>query len=211
MTYVAYHLVRAIQHDYLQAALRQEVGFHDQGVSGSISTQATANGLMIQSGISEKLGLVVQSVTTFVAAFVIAFVAQWKLTLILICIIPASILLGGGVSTYDTINNREVFKVYSDAASYAENILSAMRTVKAFNLQSRTLARYKSYIDMALKLGNKRSKTSGIIFGGQYFVVFAGMGLAFWQGFSMISRGEADLGTVFTYVPPLPCEVGVES
>jgi hypothetical protein len=35
--------------------------------------------------------------------------------------------------------------------------------------------------------------------------------LAFWQGFSMISRGEADLGTVFTYVPPLPCEVGVES
>ncbi|CAN9093099.1 unnamed protein product [Alternaria alternata] len=95
MTYVAYHLVRAIQHDYLQAALRQE------------------------SGISEKLGLVVQSVTTFVAAFVIAFIAQWKLTLILICIIPASVLLVGGVGTYDTINNREVFKVYSDAASYA--------------------------------------------------------------------------------------------
>ncbi|CAN9478437.1 unnamed protein product [Alternaria alternata] len=198
MTYVAYHLVRAIQHDYLQAALRQEVGFHDQGVSGSISTQATANGLMIQSGISEKLGLVVQSVTTFVAAFVIAFIAQWKLTLILICIIPASVLLVGGVGTYDTINNREVFKVYSDAASYAENVLSAMRTVKAFNLQTRTLARYKSYLDIALELGNKRSKTSGIIFGGQYFVVFAGMGLAFWQGFSMISRGETDLGTVFT-------------
>lgn len=86
MTYVAYHLVRAVQHDYLRAALRQEVSYYDQDVSGSISMQATSNGLMIQSGISEKLGLFVQSVSTFVAAFVVAFIAQWKLTLILFCI-----------------------------------------------------------------------------------------------------------------------------
>ncbi|KAL1792258.1 hypothetical protein ACET3X_010009 [Alternaria dauci] len=200
MTYVAYHLVRAVQHDYLQAALRQEVGYYDQGVSGSISTQATANGLMIQSGISEKLGLVVQSVATFVAAFAIAFIAQWKLTLILVCIVPASLLLVGGVGAYDAINNRQVFKIYSDAAGYAENVLSAMRTIKAFSLETKTLAKYNRYLDIALELGNKRSKTSGIIFGGQYFVVFAGMGLAFWQGFRMIAREETDLGTVFTVI-----------
>lgn len=200
MTYVAYHLVRAVQHDYLRAALRQEISYYDQGISGSVSTQATSNGLMIQSGISEKLGLFVQSVATFVAAFVIAFIAQWKLAVILICIVPAIILLVGGVGAYDAINNGQVFKVYADAASYAENIFSAVRTINAFSLQTRTLARYNGYLDMALKLGNKRSKFTGLIFGGQYFVIYAGMGLAFWQGFKMISRGEADLGTVFTYV-----------
>lgn len=211
MTYVAYHLVRAVQHDYLRAALRQEVGYYDQNVSGSISTQATSNGLMIQSGISEKLGLFVQSVVTFVAAFIIAFVAQWKLTLILICIVPAVILLVGGVGTYDAINNGKVFKVYTDAASYAENVLSAVRTIHAFSLQTKTLARYDRYLNTALKLGNKRSKFSGIIFGGQYFVIYAGMGLAFWQGFKMISHGEADLGTVFTYVPHPPREIGFQA
>lgn len=211
MTYVAYHLVRAVQHDYLRAALRQEVGYYDQGVSGSISTQATSNGLMIQSGISEKLGLFVQAVATFIAAFIIAFIAQWKLTLILICIIPAIILLVGGSGAYDAINNGEVFKVYADAASYAENVLSAVRTINAFSLQTRTMARYNRYLEMALKLGNKRSKSSGIIFGGQYFVIYAGMGLAFWQGFKMIPRGEADLGTVFTYVPHPPREIGVQA
>ncbi|KAF2019493.1 multidrug/pheromone exporter [Aaosphaeria arxii CBS 175.79] len=198
MTYVAYHLVRTIQYEYLRAALRQEVSYYDQGVSGSISTQATSNGLMIQSGISEKLGLFVQSVATLVAAFVIAFIAQWKLTLILICIVPAVILLVGGVSAYDAVNNGKVLKVYSDAASYAENILSGIRTVNAFSLQTRILARYNGFLDTALKLGNQRSKFSGIIFGGQYFVIYAGMGLAFLQGFGMITRSEADLGSVFS-------------
>nr|WOF01067.1 leptomycin B resistance protein Pmd1 [Corynespora cassiicola] len=199
-TYVAYHLVKAIQHDYLQAALRQEVGYYDQGISGSISAQATSNGLMIQAGISEKLGLFIQSVATFTTAFVIAFIAQWKLTLILICIIPAIILLVGGVGAYDAINNGKVLKVYADAASYSENVLSGLRTINAFSLQTRTLAKYNVFLDTALKLGNKRSKFSGIMFGGQNFVIYAGMSLAFWQGFKMIARGESDLGNVFTVI-----------
>lgn len=202
MTYVAYHVVRNIQQIYLQSALSQEIGYYDQGVSGSISTQATSNGLLIQSGISEKLGLVVQSISTFVAAFVIAFISQWKLTLILICIIPAILILVGGIGTFDAIINAKLFKIYAEAASYADNLLSGMRTVHAFSLQSRTLAKYDDFLRSALKLGNKKSTFIGILFGGQYFVIYAGMGLSFWQGFDMIARGEADLGSVFTLVYP---------
>jgi ATP-binding cassette subfamily B (MDR/TAP) protein 1 len=203
LTYVAYHLVRNIQRAYLRAALSQEVGYYDRGISGSIATQATSNGLLIQAGISEKLGLFIQSVTTFFAAFVIAFISQWKLTLILICIIPAIILIVGGVSIFDVKINISVFGTYASAASYADNLFSGMRTIHAFSLQSRTLAKYDAFLREALRLGKQRSKFSGIIFGGQYFVIYAGMGLAFWQGFQMIGRGEADLGTVFTSVTPL--------
>lgn len=198
MTYVAYHIVHNIQHAYLRAALSQEVGYYDQGVSGSISTQATSNGLLIQSGISEKLGLFVQSISTFTAAFVIAFISQWKLTLILAGIIPAIVLLVGGVGVFDATINAKLFKTYADAASYADNLFSGIRTVHAFSLQSRTLAKYDEYLRNALKLGKKKSKFVGILFGGQYFVMYAGMALSFWQGFDMIARGEADLGTVFT-------------
>lgn len=162
--------------------------------------QATSNGLMIQSGISEKLGLFVQSVSTFVAAFVVAFIAQWKLTLILFCIIPTVMLIVGGAGAYDFMNNSKLLKVYADAASYSENILGAVGTIKAFSLQTRILKRYDGQLNMALKLGNKRSNCTGIQFGGMYCVIYAGMSLAFWQGFKMIARGKANLGTVFTYV-----------
>jgi ATP-binding cassette subfamily B (MDR/TAP) protein 1 len=44
----------------------------------------------------------------------------------------------------------------------------------------------------------KKSIIYGFLFGGQYFVIYSGMGLAFWQGFGIIGRGEAsDLSQIF--------------
>lgn len=200
MTYVAYHLVRNIQHAHLRAAFSQEIGYYDQGISGSISTQSTSNGVMIQSGVSEKLGLLVQAISTFMAAFVIAFISQWKLTLILVSMIPALLILVGGVGAFDAIINAKLFKTYGDAASYADSLFGGIRTVHAFNLQSKVMAKYDEFLRSALKLGNKKNRFFGVLLGGQHFVIYAGMSLSFWQGFNMIANGDADLGTVFTLV-----------
>ncbi|KAI6896406.1 ATP-binding cassette multidrug transport protein, partial [Hortaea werneckii] len=101
MTYTALRLGRDVRHDYLRSALRQDISFFDHGSAGSISMQATSNGRLIQSGTAEKLGQMIQAATTFIAAFVIAFVSQWKLTLILICIVPALILMVGTAGGMD--------------------------------------------------------------------------------------------------------------
>jgi ATP-binding cassette subfamily B (MDR/TAP) protein 1 len=199
LTYTANHCVRNIQHAYLRAAFSQEIGFYDKGTSGSISMQATSNGKLIQGGIAEKLGLFIQALSTFVAAFVIAFISQWKLTLIVLCIIPAIFIVVGGASVFDSMINTQLFSVYAQAGSYAENVLSGVRTVHAFNLGPRVVATYDSFLQAAYHHGMKKNKLFGLIFGGQYFVIYSGMGLAFWQGFIMLDRGEvSNLGTIFT-------------
>ncbi|KAL4881827.1 P-loop containing nucleoside triphosphate hydrolase protein [Aspergillus karnatakaensis] len=199
LTYVAYHLTRNVRQSYLRAALSQEIAFYDKGGSGSISQQATTNGKLIQSGIAEKLGIVVQAISTFVAAFVIAFVVQWKLTLILIFIVPLLLVVLGGAGGIDAGIEAKILQVYAQAGSYAENILGGVRTLHAFGLRDRVIARYDSYLNDAYSKGMKKNKLYGVVFGGQYFVVYAGMGLAFWQGIAMLDRGEIqDLGTVFT-------------
>ncbi|RSM07717.1 hypothetical protein CDV31_008497 [Fusarium ambrosium] len=204
MTYNAYHFVRNIQRTYLRAAFSQEIGFYDTGSSGSnsagsVSMQATTNGKLIQSGIAEKLGLFIQAISTFVAAFVIAFISQWKLTFIIICIVPTILIVVGGVSIFDAVINNDLFRLYGQAGSYAENVLGATRTIHAFSLRGRVVGKYYSFLQEAYNRGMKKNKLYGVMFGGQYFVIYAGMGLAFWQGFAMMERGEVqDLGTVFT-------------
>lgn len=198
-TYAAYHLTRNVRQRYLRAALSQEIAYYDQGVSGSISQQATTNGKLIQAGIAEKLGIAIQAISTFVTAFIIAFVAQWKLTLILIFIVPTLIIVLGTASGIDAMIETKVLQVYAQAASYAENVLRGMRTVQAFSLRPRVMAKYDSYLWEAYTQGIRKNKLYGIVFGGQYFVVYGAMGLAFWQGIAMLDRGEiSDLGTVFT-------------
>ena len=197
-TYVAYHLTRNVRRTYLRAALSQEIAYYDQGTSGSISQQATTNGKLIQSGIAEKLGIAIQAISTFVTAFVIAFVTQWKLTLILIFMVPTLLFVLGMAGGIDAKIEAGVLQVYAQAGSYAENVLAGIRTVHAFGLRPRVIAKYDSYLQDAYSQGVKKNKLYGIVFGGQYFVAYAGMGLAFWQGIAMIDRGEiSDLGTVF--------------
>lgn len=178
--------------------MSQEIAFYDRGSSGSISQQATTNGKLIQSGIAEKLGIVIQAVATFVAAFVIAFATQWKLTLILLAIVPTLLIVLGASGGIDAGIETKILQIYAQAGSYAENVLGGVRTLQAFSLRTRVLAQYESYLEDAYAHGLKKNKLYGIVFGGQYFVVYAGMGLAFWQGIAMLDRGEiSDLGTVF--------------
>ena len=42
----------------------------------------------IQSGIGEKIGLFLQYVTTFLLGYTVGFVQGWKLTLVLISVVP---------------------------------------------------------------------------------------------------------------------------
>jgi ATP-binding cassette subfamily B (MDR/TAP) protein 1 len=198
-TYVAYHLTRNLREDYLRAAFSQEIAYYDRRLSGSIAQQATSNGKLVQSGISEKLGIVIQSISTFVAAFIIAFVRQWKLTLILIWMIPTLLFLLGGVAGIDARYETKILQIYAQAGSYAENILGGIRTIHAFNLQPRMIAKYDTYLANAYSIGKKKNVLYGVMLGGEYFVVFGATGLAFWQGIKMLSNGEiVALGTVFT-------------
>ncbi|KAF6806884.1 ATP-binding cassette sub-family B member 5 [Colletotrichum sojae] len=198
-TYVAFRLTRNVRQMYIRSALSQEVGFFDQGTAGSISMQATSNGKTIQLGISDKLGVFFQSIATFIAAFILAFITHWKLTLIIFCIVPAVVVVVGVVASMLINVEMRSIRILAQAGTYAESTLGNIRAIKAFNLESRIMRNYCSYLDDARRLGNKKNGMLGVMFGWQYFVIYAGMGLAFWQGVELTARGEADgIATVFT-------------
>ncbi|KAG5801005.1 hypothetical protein H9Q74_014472 [Fusarium xylarioides] len=198
-TFVSFRVTNNIRQSYLRAALSQEISYFDHGTSGSIAMQGASNGKLIQSGIAVKLGLFFVSLTTFIASFIIAFISYWKLTLILICIMPAIMFVIGTMATIDAGIDSKNLRILSQAAQYAETALASIRTIKAFNLEPRIMHRYTSVLDVSRQLCRRKSGVYGVMFAWQYFVIYAGMGLAFWQGIRMIARGEVDgIGTVFT-------------
>ncbi|CAG7945048.1 unnamed protein product [Penicillium olsonii] len=201
LTLAAYRMTRNIRRVYLKAALSQEVAFYDAGTSGSIAMQATSNGKLIQSGVSEKLGLVIQGLSAFISAFVLAFVTQWKLTLITCCIAPAMLLVIGIVSTIEAGIETQILAIQAQAGSFAESILSSSRTVHAFGIRSRLINDFDKFLTASKKLGDKKGPLWGILFSAEYAIIYSGFGLAFWQGIRMLARGEvADSGDIFIVI-----------
>ncbi|KAF7551907.1 hypothetical protein G7Z17_g4685 [Cylindrodendrum hubeiense] len=178
-TLAAYRITRNIRCLYLKAGISQEIAYFDAGIGGSIAMQATSNGKLIQAGISEKLGLVVQGLACFIAAFVLAFITQWKLTLICCCIAPATLIIMGISSTLEALIETDVLKVHAQGGSFAESILSSARNVQAFGLRAKLVRDFDKFLEQAHELGNKKNAILGCMFSAEYFVIFAGMGDVF--------------------------------
>jgi ABC-type multidrug transport system fused ATPase/permease subunit len=79
-------------HARTQAVLRQEVGWFDKNATGELTTRMMADTTLIQEGISDKPSLILQFTSAFITGFVIAFVRSWKLTLVLLSVIPLLVL-----------------------------------------------------------------------------------------------------------------------
>ncbi|KAF9891564.1 hypothetical protein FE257_003575 [Aspergillus nanangensis] len=200
-TYTAHIITRNIRHEYLKSALGQEVAFFDGGTGGSIATQATSNGRMIQGGISEKLGLALQGIAAFITAFIIAFVVQWKLTLICLCIAPATLIVNGIAGGFMGVYENQILEINAKANAFAESVLSSVRTAHAFEIRDRLVDRFDEYLSSAHKIGSKLSVIFGTFFSAEYCIVYLGYALAFWQGIRMLSRGEiVETGGIFTVI-----------
>lgn len=79
---------RRVREAYLAAVLRQNVAFFDKVGAGEITTRIENDTHLLQEGISEKVAISVMHVAMFFAGFAVAFSLNWRLTVVLICIVP---------------------------------------------------------------------------------------------------------------------------
>ncbi|KAK3069898.1 hypothetical protein LTR53_011408 [Teratosphaeriaceae sp. CCFEE 6253] len=192
---------RALRKAFLDALLRQEVWHFDKEGSGSPASQVTMNGSRINQGIAEKLYTLVQGISLFFSAYVVALAVQWKLALIVMSIVPAIFGVIGTCIAVVTPVEARMTQIYSRAAVLAQDAISSIKTIHAFGAQQKIVSRYDVFLEEAHKEGNKKSLIFGIIFSTQTFFVMSGTALAFWQGFRMFRSGEIEsVGTVFTVV-----------
>ncbi|KAF2258210.1 multidrug resistance protein 1 [Lojkania enalia] len=197
----AIRTTKALRIDFLEHTLRQNIAFFDGPGTGSVTAQATTNGNNVNTGISEKLTLTIQGISTFVSAFVIAFAVQWKLAFITISIVPTIIVVTGVCVGIDTKQESAMNAIYGKAGQLAEEVFSTMRTVHSFWLNPLISRKYDAYLAKAMKVGMKKSPNYAVLFSTEFFCVYSGYGLAFWQGIRMYTSGEiTESGDVFTVI-----------
>lgn len=153
--YVGEHIAQKVREHYLAAMLRQNIAFFDKLGAGEITTRITADTNTIQDGISEKVGLTLTAIATFVSAFVIGFIFYWKLTLILSSTVFAIVFVMGGGSSWIIKWTAKTQESYAKGGSVAEEVLSSIRNATAFNTQEKLARQYDQYLAEAEKWGKK--------------------------------------------------------
>ncbi|NWI40354.1 MDR1 protein, partial [Picathartes gymnocephalus] len=186
-----------IRQKFFFAVLHQEMAWFDTTQIGTLNTRLTDDINTIREGIGDKISIFLQFFSTFVSGLIIGFIYGWKLTLVVLSVSP---LLAASAAVWSTLLaslTAKELSAYAKAGAVAEEILTAIRTVVAFNGQQKALEKYDANLEMAKRVGMKKSITTNTCLGLSQFFIFGSYALAFWYGTKLTAEDpHYDIGRV---------------
>lgn len=91
---------------------------------------------------------------------------------------------------------RESLQFIAEGGSFAEEVISTIRTAQAFGTQLRLSKVYGTHIDKAFIVDHKAAAVHGLGLAIFFFIIYASYGLAFQFGTTLILEGHGNVGTV---------------
>jgi ATP-binding cassette subfamily B (MDR/TAP) protein 1 len=136
-----------IRLEYLKALFALPISVLDTLPSGQASNTITTTANVLQLGISEKLGTLIQFTSLGISAVVVAFKFSWSLTLVTCSVLLFVALVYGTVLPLMVKLNKEVEYADSKAASIAGEVLVAMRMIVANGAEARMEKKYAGWVE----------------------------------------------------------------
>lgn len=160
----------------------------------------------MEDGLAEKVVMFIHYMVAFAGSIILAFYKGWQLALVCLCSLPVTFIAMGIVAVATSKLAKKELNVYASAGTIAEEALSGIRTVKAFEGEDKEGQAYKDQIVDARNLNIKRNFFSGLGFGLLWFFIYASYALAFWYGVGLVLKNYAgeekysnyDAGTMIT-------------
>jgi ATP-binding cassette subfamily B (MDR/TAP) protein 1 len=175
-----------------RSILRQDIGFFDdpKNSTGILTTKLATDATLVQGLTTQRVSILVQNCATLIAGLVIAFVAGWKLSLVVLSCMPLVAISGKVQMSFLKGFSADSKGAYEKAGEVATEAVGGIRTIASFTNEEKIIQVYSSRLEGPTRLGIKRAHVSGIGFGVSQFIMFASNALAFWYGGKLVDDRE---------------------
>lgn len=214
-------LIGTVREQAFASMLRQDMEFYDGDMvtSGALASflSSEANRLAGLSG--STLGTIVSAGASIIVAVIVGISFGWKLALVCTSTIPL-VLACGYFRFYALTRMEKRNKETSDAASFACEAASSIRTVASLSLERHLLRGYHDKLGDQARDNFKFTNVSGALYAasqGLSMLIFA---LVFWYGgrllvageytvlqffiiYSAIINGAQSAGAIFSFAPDM--------
>ncbi|KAE8148923.1 P-loop containing nucleoside triphosphate hydrolase protein [Aspergillus avenaceus] len=203
---VSERLARRYRRRYFESIIKQEASFIESLPSGDVISRLVSDVEVIQSGTSEKVGLVITTISYFVASYIVAFIKVPKIAGMLISVVPCFMIMSLLGGHYIKKYAGRISENINSATSIASSSLSHLTLVHAFNANDRLESRFATYLSKSHMDTLKKACTHAAQLGFLYFVAYSANALAFWEGAQMIAHSVANdnsgvsVGAVYTVI-----------
>ncbi|XWS17332.1 hypothetical protein CRYUN_Cryun33cG0058300 [Craigia yunnanensis] len=185
--------VLKIRYKYLEAILRQEIGFFDsqEATTSEVINSISKDTSLIQEVLSEKVPIFVMNSSAFLSGIAFSTYLSWRLALVVFPTLLLLIIPGIIYGKYLLFLSKKASKEYGKANTIVEQALSSIKTVYSFTAERRIVERYSAILDRTIKLGLQQGIAKGLAVGstGLSFTIWAFLA---WYGSHLVMyKGES--------------------
>ncbi|KAB2618458.1 ABC transporter B family member 8 [Pyrus ussuriensis x Pyrus communis] len=185
--------VLKIRYKYLEAVLRQEVGFFDsqEATTSEVINTISKDTSLIQEVLSEKVPTFVMHSSVFISGLAFSTYLSWRLALVAFPTLLLLIIPGMIYGKYLMYLSKKSYKEYGKANTIVEQALSSIKTVYSFTAERRIVDRYSAILERTSRLGIKQGIAKGLAVGSTG-LSFAIWGFLAWYGSHLVMyKGES--------------------
>jgi ABC-type multidrug transport system fused ATPase/permease subunit len=193
--YISERLARRYRRRYFESIIRQETGYIEGLPAGDVISRLVSDVEVLQSGTSEKVGIVISTVSYFVASYVVAFIKVPPIAGMLVSVVPCYFAMTYVGGYFIKKYAGRITEHVNAATSIASSSLSHLPLVHAFNSNERLEKLFSAHIAVSRMDAVKKAGTHAAQLGFLYFVAYSSNALAFWEGSRLIADSVEAGGT----------------
>ncbi|CAK5043099.1 unnamed protein product [Aphanomyces euteiches] len=181
---VCERLTMRVRGSSFRAVLRQDIGWFDdpKNSSGALTTRLATDSGAIRSMTAETLNVVLLYVSTLSITFAISFYYSWRMTLMVLAVVPA-------MAAGQALQMKEHQRWRRHGGALLNEAINAIRTFVSFNLKGPTTSAYFESLQASSSADRKAGIGGGIAYSvSQSSMIFAFAGVFYHGGWLMTHR-----------------------
>jgi ATP-binding cassette subfamily B protein len=177
-----------------------EPGFFEATRTGEVISRLTTDSTVLQQVIGFGLSMFVRNLLMMAGAAVMLFVVSWKLALMVLLGVPATLvpilLLGRRVRRLSRANQDRV----ADVSAYVDEAIHEIRTVQAYAHEDADRAAFAEHAEAAFDVGVARIRQKALLISSVMLIAFSAVGLILWIGGYDVLAGRLTAGELSAFV-----------
>ncbi|KAI4346696.1 hypothetical protein L6164_007569 [Bauhinia variegata] len=180
--------------------IHQDIAFFDVTGTGELQSRLSEDTQIIKNAASTNLCDILGNLSTASIGVGFMFSSSQKLTLLALAVVPIVSIAVKKVGRFLRDLSLRTQAAAALAASVAEESFGAIRTVRSFAQESKTVSTYSEKVDDTLKLGLRQAEVAGSFSGGMNATIVLTIILIISYGASLVITISMTAGSLTSFI-----------
>ncbi|KAL2481363.1 ABC transporter B family member 1 [Abeliophyllum distichum] len=191
---VGENLTKRVREKMFAAVLKNEMAWFDQDENGSsrVAGRLALDANNVRSAIGDRISVIMQNSALMLVACTAGFVLQWRLALVLIAVFPVVVAATVLQKMFMNGFSGDLEAAHAKATQLAGEAVTNVRTVAAFNSESKIVGLFASSLQPPLRRCFWKGQIAGSGYGIAQFLLYASYALGLWYASWLVKHGISD-------------------